>query len=234
LNQLARAKLCLLNPARKARYDLALREGLIAEANTARPTLKPVEKPRRPPPPLPAAKNRPTAAAEPAALRNWIIGSSPDCDVVVDLPTVSGRHCHLIQTEQGCLLEDLGSNNGTYVNGRKVTSRVPISNLDSVWLGRSARMPWPQDCPACRARILSIGAAPDNDIVLDLPIVSWHHAVIRIVGEEITIEDMNSTNGTAVGSPENWIRHSRLSPDDTVYFGSFAISAAKLLEGQSP
>ena len=69
--------------------------------------------------------------------------------------------------------------------------------------------------------------------MLDLPIVSWHHAVIRIVGDLITIEDMNSTNGTAVGSPENWIRQSRLSPDDTVYFGSFAVSVAKLLEGRS-
>jgi pSer/pThr/pTyr-binding forkhead associated (FHA) protein len=233
LNQLARAKLCLLNPARKARYDLALREGLIAEANSARPTYQPVEKPRRKPPPLPAAKSEAALAAESAALRNWIIGSSPDCDVVVDLPTVSGRHCRLIQTEQGCLVEDLGSKNGTYVNGRKVTSQVPVSNMDSVWLGRSVRMPWPQDYPTCQARLLSIGAAPDNDIVLDLPIVSWHHAVIRIVGDLITIEDMNSTNGTAVGSPENWIRQSRLSPDDTVYFGSFAVSVAKLLEGRS-
>ena len=55
--------------------------------------------------------------------------------------------------------------------------------------------------------MVCIGAAPDNDIVLDLPIVSWHHAVIRIVGDLITIEDLGSTNGTAVGSPENWIRH---------------------------
>jgi pSer/pThr/pTyr-binding forkhead associated (FHA) protein len=234
LNQLARAKLCLLNPVQKARYDLALREGLIAAAEMAKPVIKdPGKKPRRRPPPLPAAKSAATPAAEPDPVRNWIIGSGPDCDMVVDLPTVSRHHCRLIQTEQGCFLEDLGSKNGTYVNGRKITSRVPISTLDSVWLGRSARMPWPRDHPACRARMVCIGAAPDNDIVLDLPIVSWHHAVIRVVGDLITIEDLDSTNGTAVGNPENWIRHARLSPDDIVYFGSFAVSAAKLLEGRA-
>ena len=138
LNQLARAKLCLLNPARKARYDLVLREGLIAATEMAQPAFKgPGEKPHRPPPPLRAAKSEPRRGSEPETVRNWIIGSNPDCDVVVDLPTVSGRHCRLIQTEKGCFLEDLGSKNGTYVNGGKVTSRVPISTVDSIWLGRA-------------------------------------------------------------------------------------------------
>ena len=31
-------------------------------------------------------------------MRSWVIGSSADCDVVVDSPLASGRHCQLTQT----------------------------------------------------------------------------------------------------------------------------------------
>ena len=45
--------------------------------------------------------------------RSWTIGSGPDCDLVVDRPVVSGRHCRLTRVGDGYLLEDLGSTNGT-------------------------------------------------------------------------------------------------------------------------
>jgi pSer/pThr/pTyr-binding forkhead associated (FHA) protein len=193
LNQLARAKLCLLNPARKAKYDAALRA-----------MLAPVT-------------------------RTWVIGSASDCELVVDCPTVSQRHCRLSQTFHGYFLDDLGSTNGTFVNGRRVTSRVAVCRTDTVRLGRKTLMPWPPETVASAARTIRIGAGSDNDIVLDFPMVSRHHAVIRIEGDRLTIEDLKSTNGTAIGSPENKIRRAKLSPGDIVYFGSHAVPAAKLL-----
>lgn len=43
------------------------------------------------------------------------IGSSPDCDLVVADERVSRRHCELRLTEQGIVLRDLGSKNGTFI-----------------------------------------------------------------------------------------------------------------------
>ena len=50
---------------------------------------------------------------------------------------------------------------------------------------------------ASGARILSIGSAHDNDIVLDYPIISAHHARV-LLGPQPQIEDLGSTNGTFV------------------------------------
>jgi pSer/pThr/pTyr-binding forkhead associated (FHA) protein len=46
----------------------------------------------------------------------------PDCDLVVDRPEVSARHCRLSETAHGFILHDLGSSNGTYVNGSASTA----------------------------------------------------------------------------------------------------------------
>ncbi len=45
---------------------------------------------------------------------------------------------------------------------------------------------------------LTIGRAPDNDIVLDDPQVSRHHAQVLRRGDQIVVEDLGSTNGTLV------------------------------------
>ena len=37
-------------------------------------------------------------------MRTWIIGSGADCDLVVERPTVSGRHCRLTETFDGYLV----------------------------------------------------------------------------------------------------------------------------------
>ena len=49
------------------------------------------------------------------------IGSGPSNDVVISDPTVSRRHCKICFTPKGCLIRDLGSTNGTFVHGVKVS-----------------------------------------------------------------------------------------------------------------
>ena len=44
----------------------------------------------------------------------------------------------------------------------------------------------------------SLGRRPYNDIVIDNLAVSGEHAVVQMLGEEVHLEDMNSTNGTYV------------------------------------
>jgi pSer/pThr/pTyr-binding forkhead associated (FHA) protein len=43
---------------------------------------------------------------------------------------------------------------------------------------------------------MTIGRKPDNDIVIDNPAVSGHHARVVQTGGSYIIEDLNSTNGT--------------------------------------
>ena len=64
------------------------------------------------------------------------IGRAPRADFIVDAPLVSRLHCRLRMDGNDCLdVEDLGSTNGTFVNGRKVR-RAPLRAGDTLKVGR--------------------------------------------------------------------------------------------------
>jgi ABC-type multidrug transport system ATPase subunit len=91
----------------------------------------------------------------------WLIGSHPDCDLVVDDPHVSGRHCQLTQTAQGFQLVDLKSTNGTYVNGTRLIAPVLVRPTDQITLGYSAAMPWPKHGAPAAIRQTAVQAIPN-------------------------------------------------------------------------
>jgi transcriptional regulator with PAS, ATPase and Fis domain len=49
-----------------------------------------------------------------------VLGTSGECDVVIADPSVSRRHCKIALTERGVMIRDLGSKNGTFVEGVQV------------------------------------------------------------------------------------------------------------------
>ncbi len=57
-------------------------------------------------------------------LRPLQLGTSTECDVQLDAPGVSRRHCELFFTPEGVRVRDLGSKNGTTVNGVRVLDAV--------------------------------------------------------------------------------------------------------------
>ena len=68
----------------------------------------------------------------------FTIGRSPDCDLPLGDPTVSWRHAELRRTEDGWMLVDLGSMNGTRVNGWRADSGFTVRAGDCVRFGRAA------------------------------------------------------------------------------------------------
>lgn len=63
------------------------------------------------------------------------IGSSPDCDIQIQSKFISRHHAQLVQTRNGCVLGDLNSTNGTYVNSRRINKRV-LRAGDLVTIGK--------------------------------------------------------------------------------------------------
>jgi pSer/pThr/pTyr-binding forkhead associated (FHA) protein len=55
--------------------------------------------------------------------------------VWLDSPTISRRHAKIVITAASAALEDLGSRNGTYLRGEKVTSPVPLNDGDEIRVG---------------------------------------------------------------------------------------------------
>lgn len=67
----------------------------------------------------------------------------------------------------------------------------------------------------------TLGRRPYNDIVIDNLAVSGEHAVLQMVGNDVFIEDLNSTNGTYINGKA--IKKQLLTHNDTVEIGKYKI-----------
>jgi pSer/pThr/pTyr-binding forkhead associated (FHA) protein len=72
-----------------------------------------------------------------------IVGSSPDCNIVLNQPTVSKQHCELQWQQNRWHIRDLGSTNGTFVDGIKISQSTPLSSTSDVTLGRGVKLEVP-------------------------------------------------------------------------------------------
>jgi pSer/pThr/pTyr-binding forkhead associated (FHA) protein len=59
------------------------------------------------------------------------------CEIVLPDPEVSRRHAILRDADAGLLIEDLGSLNGTFVNGERIAAPVALKPGDTVQLGNT-------------------------------------------------------------------------------------------------
>jgi pSer/pThr/pTyr-binding forkhead associated (FHA) protein len=60
----------------------------------------------------------------------------PEASVWIDSGSVSRRHARIAVTAAGASIEDLGSKNGTFVNGVRVKGVLELAHNDEIRLGR--------------------------------------------------------------------------------------------------
>ena len=66
-----------------------------------------------------------------------MIGRGADCQLILDDDYVSTRHARVVSTPNGIYVEDLGSTNGTYVNGQRITAPTTITFAETVRIGKT-------------------------------------------------------------------------------------------------
>jgi pSer/pThr/pTyr-binding forkhead associated (FHA) protein len=78
-----------------------------------------------------------------------ILGSDSDCDIILDEPTVSPKHCHIVCDKGDWGIDAIGGCTGVSVNGQK-TNGSPLKEGDRIELGAMflevVRLPVPQLC----------------------------------------------------------------------------------------
>ena len=167
----------------------------------------------------------------------YLIGRDPACAVVIADDRVSWQHAVLRFEEDRWVLADNGSTNGTYAGDLRV-DRVEVKGACVVRLGHPADGPV-LSCTVMSAaagtvpapaRVLRIGRARDNDLVLDDPSVSGHHAELHTAAGAARLADLGSRNGTFVN--ERRITVATLSEGDVVGFGTstFRLAGRELRE----
>jgi len=65
----------------------------------------------------------------------YVIGRDDRADIVIPDGTVSGRHAEIQVLDDSCMIRDLGSSNGTFVNGEKIRAAKEIRPSDSIQVG---------------------------------------------------------------------------------------------------
>ena len=66
-----------------------------------------------------------------------IIGRTADTDICIDRTKVSRCHARIVVAGTTATIEDLGSKNGTYLNGERLQNPTLLTNGDEIWIGRS-------------------------------------------------------------------------------------------------
>jgi chromosome segregation ATPase len=68
--------------------------------------------------------------------RRTTVGRTPDNSLQLDVDYISRHHAVLLESAEGTIVEDLGSTNGVYVNGERITRRL-LKPGDRVTIGRT-------------------------------------------------------------------------------------------------
>ncbi len=216
-----------------------------------------MQRPQVPTAQTPSAQ-KPAQAAQPTdasltpgpGAQSLSIGYSSDNLMVLTMPQVSGHHCRLWRDKGRLILEDLGSTNGTFVNGQRIT-RSLVSLGDKIGLGSYtftldaqllARFD-SQKAVAQRTQIgelppgllkpIRIGRDPEpgvNDIVINAPMVSNEHCTLQFIGTGWRVTDLGSTNGTYVNNRDARITEALATPSDVLFFGSYRFPLSRLQE----
>jgi len=66
-----------------------------------------------------------------------VFGRSEEADIYIDDPYASELHARVGTQNEGVIVHDLGSTNGTYVNGRRITTPTSVARGDTVQIGKT-------------------------------------------------------------------------------------------------
>jgi hypothetical protein len=63
---------------------------------------------------------------------NLLVGRTSSCDILLPNPQVSRRHAKFINTDEGVMVQDLNSKNGTFLNGTRVRDSIYLQDGDVI------------------------------------------------------------------------------------------------------
>lgn len=97
------------------------------------------------------------------------VGRHPQSDVWLNAGSVSRVHAHIVIAGAGARVEDMGSTNGTYVNGARVTSRHPLVDGTTVTFGSEETVfrEWSDAAAPPTERVHSGGTGPPGPLIDD-------------------------------------------------------------------
>jgi len=108
--------------------------------------------------------------------RTLVVGRAVTSDVPIYDPTISRRHAEVSLTEGGVKVKDVGSSNGTFLNGARITEAIAGEN-DVITFGKVAFRVKEVTAPAPRPKVVpplpsELGAKAGSTILRQLPVTN--------------------------------------------------------------
>jgi putative ABC transport system ATP-binding protein len=182
----------------------------------------------------------------------YTIGRARDNDLCLEEDIVSRHHARIEREADGYVLVDLGTSNGTLVNGERLTDARLLRANDRITVGSqefefrvapaapaaavatgSTAAPAPETFASLvgsggtstpiTLREFSIGRTPGNDLVIDDPSVSRQHATIHQDGDRFVLVDRDSTNGTLLNG-QGLVAPQPLADGDVIRLGAVQLT----------
>ncbi|MEZ4268948.1 MAG: FHA domain-containing protein [Myxococcota bacterium] len=185
----------------------------------------------------------------------FLVGRSHSADIILPSDNVSRRHARLYTVDGRCYVEDLGSANGVFVNGRRIHEVCEIEGSAQVKVGdyylhvKSDKMAEREDKIHCRLygqnlsvtdqifritrSVNLVGRGKDCTItVIDASVSRIHGKLTVERSGAITVEDLKSSNGTFVNGDK--VELATLNHKDLLRFGNveFRVEMPDLAAGQ--
>ncbi len=103
-----------------------------------------------------------------------VIGRDIKCDILLLNDSISRRHAEIVREGLGWRIRDLGSNNGTFVNGKNVKDAL-LNEGDSITLGDlSSTFEGPAEPMPADMTPESMNFSPDPEAVMDFDSTAVH------------------------------------------------------------
>ena len=146
-----------------------------------------------------------------------VLGRDATADIHLDNKALSRRHAQIEKRGAAIWIRDLGSQNGTFVNGERINAPQPLNTDDVVEVGRYQVHIQGVDHAQADTPVLTltgpegkhrfamvgdeiiIGRAPSCDIAIGHKSISRRHLRISVQGDTFYAEDLGSQNGSKLG-----------------------------------
>ena len=180
-----------------------------------------------------------------------VIGRDKNADIHLDNRALSRRHAQVEKRGAAIWIRDLGSQNGVFVNGERITAPRPLNGGDVIELGRYKLYIDGVEQAATDTPVLSltgpegkhrfamvgeeivIGRAPSCDIAIGHKSISRRHLRISQEDGRYFVEDLGSQNGTRING-EKIAGNTEFALGDQIQMSDFTIEVGYLESEKDP
>ncbi len=134
-----------------------------------------------------------------------IIGRSRDCSLILQAPSISRRHSQLRIFGDAVYLKDMGSRNGTYINGVKLNDEKELRDGDIIRMGMLEFVFQEEEDDDTEKTIIDTGRQQEKNFAQRFGISAREEEVLYLLIKGLKIKDISDKLFISQGTAKNHV-----------------------------